>query len=934
MSKEMIISSSRHETKIALLEEGQVVEIYYEREKEVGLVGSIYKGRVTRVLPGMQSAFVNVGLDRDAFLYVSDFSGHLEGTDHAPTHSEEPAPENEKGPTPRRRRRRRSSRREKREEPAASSDAESKAAPPEDTAEVADNDSPLPTAETPAPEEQPPDTESTGENGKSSTGKEVVAAEEPELTTPERRPERRGRGRSRRRGGRGRRGGRDRAARGTADGPPEQEKPAAIGPMILPGESIAKYRDLSAKTAATETAVVEPVTEPVGPDTTSPEEPASESSSIPPEKADTTEESPSLENSPSAEVAVTSESPSDREPLVEHPADAPVAAEPEETPDETAEPEEAETTDSDDESGSDETLLMQAESEPEEDEDTPDSGEDADDEPEPEDSGEDSEENSIAEFPTEAISSDTRDELDDTLAQIQRFRRYEDEVGLPPSVEERTDEGVEWQEGDEEEEGGAEGESETGEAPEEEGEEEAAEETEEKPSEPVQAETTARQPRRGRRPIRRDRRPRGRRPYRAGRPPTGFRRRTSARPSQGQPAIAELLKAGQQIIIQIAKAQIGQKGARITSHVTLPGRYLVYMPTIDHIGVSRKIGTADERARLRQTLLRMKGDAAGGFVVRTAAAGCTEDELQTDVNYLVRLWRDILAQAEKQNSPALLHQDLDLVERLLRDQLSRSYDHVWIDNQEEYTRVVEFVGKFLPKLSNKVKLYTRDDDIFEEMGVQQEIDRALRPKVWLKSGGYIVINQTEALVAIDINTGKFVGKGSTRLEDTIVKTNLEALQEIVRQIRLRDLGGIIVIDFIDMEDRRNRYKVMRALEQALQIDRQPSKILAFNEFGLVAITRKRSKQSLERVLCQPCQYCTGTGMLKSAQTICIDIQYEARKMAMEMDAPELTIRANPEIVTALKSEASGLVRELEEEFDKNIILQPDESLHFERYNIF
>jgi ribonuclease G len=290
--------------------------------------------------------------------------------------------------------------------------------------------------------------------------------------------------------------------------------------------------------------------------------------------------------------------------------------------------------------------------------------------------------------------------------------------------------------------------------------------------------------------------------------------------------------------------------------------------------------------------------------------------------------------AENQRSPVILHQDLDLVQRLLRDQLSRSYDNVWIDNEEEYTRVAEFVGKFLPKLSNKVKLYTREEDIFEEMGVQQEIDRALRPKVWLKSGGYIVVNQTEALVAIDINTGKFVGKGSTRLEDTIVKTNIEAVKEIVRQIRLRDLGGIIVIDFIDMEDRRNRNKVMRALESTLYIDRQPSKILPFNEFGLVAITRKRSKQSLERLLCQPCPYCTGTGMLRSIQTLCIEIQNEARQMALEMDAPELTIRANPDIVSALKGEVSGLVHELEEEFDKNIILQADESLHFEHYNIF
>jgi ribonuclease G len=587
------------------------------------------------------------------------------------------------------------------------------------------------------------------------------------------------------------------------------------------------------------------------------------------------------------------------------------------------------------------------------------------------------EDSSLDDYLASSISTGTRDELDDALTELQRFRSYEDEVGLPPSVRDRTADGVVWQDNEsedsvtpetteDEEAVSVEAEATEEAAAAEDGEKKpatrrrrvtrggrgrgtrsksAADKTEKKDSEDeapttrsrrTSSKTSSRTP--GRRSSTRGN---GRRTSRsrtgstrAGGDRPAPRRRTSARPSQGQPAIAELLKAGQEIIVQIAKAQIGQKGARITSHVTLPGRYLVYMPTIDHIGVSRKIGTADERARLRRTLIKMKGKAGGGFVVRTAAAECTDEELQTDVDYLVRLWYDMVEKAEKQRSPVILHQDLDLVQRLLRDQLSRSYENVWIDNEDEYTRVAEFVGKFLPKLSNKVKLYTREEDIFEEMGVQQEIDRALRPKVWLKSGGYIVVNQTEALVAIDINTGKFVGKGSTRLEDTIVKTNIEAVKEIVRQIRLRDLGGIIVIDFIDMEDRRNRNKVMRALESTLYIDRQPSKILPFNEFGLVAITRKRSKQSLERLLCQPCPYCTGTGMLRSIQTLCIEIQNEARQMALEMDAPELTIRANPDIVSALKGEVSGLVHELEEEFDKNIILQADESLHFEHYNIF
>ena len=221
---------------------------------------------------------------------------------------------------------------------------------------------------------------------------------------------------------------------------------------------------------------------------------------------------------------------------------------------------------------------------------------------------------------------------------------------------------------------------------------------------------------------------------------------------------------------------------------------------------------------------------------------------------------------------------------MLRDYMSSDYAAIWVDSEEEYTKVVEFMSRFQPALVNRVKLYTKDTPIFEEFGIQQEIDKGLRPKVWLKSGGYIVINHTEALVAIDVNTGKFVGKGSNRLEDTIVRTNLEAVKEIVRQMRLRDLGGIIIIDFIDMEERRNREKVMAALEEALRADRAPSKMLRFNEFGLIAITRKRTKQALERTLCQPCPYCTGSGMVKSIPTLCYEIQTEARKMAPEMSS--------------------------------------------------
>jgi ribonuclease G len=301
---------------------------------------------------------------------------------------------------------------------------------------------------------------------------------------------------------------------------------------------------------------------------------------------------------------------------------------------------------------------------------------------------------------------------------------------------------------------------------------------------------------------------------------------------------------------------------------------------------------------------------------------------------LGRTWEKIRTQSEPRKSPALLHRDLNLVERILRDYVNNDYAAIWIDNQDEFSKVVEFVSRFQPKLVGRVKLYTKSAPIFEEFGIQQELDKALRPKVWLKSGGYIVINHTEALVAIDVNTGKYVGRGSTRLEDTIVKTNLEAVKEIIRQIRLRDLGGIIVLDFIDMEERRNRDKVMAALEAALRSDRAPSKALAFNEFGLVNITRKRTKQALERVLTQPCPYCTGSGMVKSVPTICYEIQAEARKMAADLEASSLTLRVHPEIAKALKTREAVLVEELEQLTRKSVIIQADPTLHWEQYDIY
>ncbi|HEY4382313.1 MAG TPA: Rne/Rng family ribonuclease [Acidobacteriaceae bacterium] len=398
------------------------------------------------------------------------------------------------------------------------------------------------------------------------------------------------------------------------------------------------------------------------------------------------------------------------------------------------------------------------------------------------------------------------------------------------------------------------------------------------------------------------------------------------------PAISDLLKPGQEILVQIAKEPIAKKGARITSHIALPGRFLVFMPTVNHTGVSRKIESDGERRRLKEILLSEKGDASGGFIVRTAAEGASEEELRSDLRFLLNLWADIKNRSESSKSPALIYHDLNLIERILRDQVTDNFSAIWVDSESEYERVLRFLQRFQPSLIRRVKLYLKETPLFEQFGITEEINKALRSKVWLKSGGSIVINQTEALVAIDINTGKFVGK-TARLEDTIVKTNLDAIPEIVRQIRLRDLGGIIIIDFIDMDERKNRNRVMAALEDELKTDRAPSKVLQFNDFGLVAITRKRVKQSLERTLSTTCGVCTGTGMVKSPVTVCNDIYIEMRKMHKHLDRGDVMLRVHPEVVKQLKSSGAKWLQEMEEMVGKTILVKSDPSLHPEQFDI-
>ena len=399
--------------------------------------------------------------------------------------------------------------------------------------------------------------------------------------------------------------------------------------------------------------------------------------------------------------------------------------------------------------------------------------------------------------------------------------------------------------------------------------------------------------------------------------------------------IDKLLTAGQEIIVQVVKEPLGTKGARITSHVTIPGRFLVFMPTVEHIGVSRKIVSREQRGRLRRIVrdFRAEHEMPGGVIIRTAAADRPQEDIVSDLTYFHELWSDTLKKSESRRAPAVVHREESLVAKLLRDLLTDDFSSIRIDHRGEYRKAVKLVQRIMPDLVSRVHHYDKNFPIFEEYGVQSEIDKALRSKVWLKSGGYLVINQTEALVAIDVNTGRYVGKRTGRLEDTIVKTNLEAAKEIVRQIRLRDLGGIIVLDFIDMEERKNRQKVYQLFEQEIRRDRSPSKAVQVSEFGLIITTRKRVKQSLERQLTEPCPYCSGSAVVKSTSTICFEILAELRKVSGDLNGHHVQLRVNPDVARALKSEERGVLKEIERTLDREVTLRPDAILHHEQFDV-
>jgi ribonuclease G len=395
--------------------------------------------------------------------------------------------------------------------------------------------------------------------------------------------------------------------------------------------------------------------------------------------------------------------------------------------------------------------------------------------------------------------------------------------------------------------------------------------------------------------------------------------------------IEELITEGQEMMVQAAKAPMGSKGARLTTHISLPGRFLVLMPASEHIGISRRIEDDTERNRLKATVESIRENNFG-YIVRTAAEGVQEEKLKYEMGFLNNLWESIQQKYQTAPAPYLLHKEVAVSLRAVRDLLLHEAEKLIIDSRLGYESILKFLDEFMPSLKDSVEFYEGLEPIFDSFNLEADISRALKKKVWLKSGGYIVIELTEALVAIDVNTGRYVGKYN--LEETILKTNLEAVKEIAYQIRLRDIGGIIIIDFIDMEKKSNQEKVFNVLTEALKKDRSKTHVLPISELGLIQMTRKRIRKPLTRILCEPCFYCDGEGYLISKQTICYNIYREILRESRDMIGVKVSLRVNPEIAELLYGEESHIIVAVERVLGRQIIIYPDAKLHMEEFNIF
>ena len=395
--------------------------------------------------------------------------------------------------------------------------------------------------------------------------------------------------------------------------------------------------------------------------------------------------------------------------------------------------------------------------------------------------------------------------------------------------------------------------------------------------------------------------------------------------------LEERVKKNQEILVQVTKEPIGTKGSRLTSHISLPGRHLVYTPTVNHIGVSRRIADGKERKRLRDIVQELR-PPEGGFIVRTACEGLTKKEMQDDMKFLLKLWSGIAKKSETVSAPALLHDDMDVILRIIRDLFTADVQEIVIDTPQDYERVKEFVAAFLPRLPHRIKLHDRPEPIFDHYNIEAQITKALDRRVYLKSGGHIVIDHTEALTAIDVNTGRFVGKRDQ--EETMLQTNLEAAKVVVEQLRLRNIGGLIIIDFIDMERAANRNKVTEALREALKKDKTRSSMRKISELGLVQMTRKRTRESLQRQLCDPCSYCEGKGYTRSVPTVAGDILRQLRKETyLHPSVHQLIVKAHPEVITFLYDEEGERLDELERQLHRRIFLRATPGFHHEQHEI-
>jgi ribonuclease G len=394
--------------------------------------------------------------------------------------------------------------------------------------------------------------------------------------------------------------------------------------------------------------------------------------------------------------------------------------------------------------------------------------------------------------------------------------------------------------------------------------------------------------------------------------------------------IQERLREGEEVLVQVAKDPIGSKGARVTSYVSLPGRHLVLMPTVDHVGVSRRITEESERQRLREVVENIRPEGVG-FIVRTVAEGHTEESLRADMEFLLKLWEDISRRRDAARSPSLIYSDLDLALRMVRDLVSENVRQVVVDDVEEFKRISDFIATFMPRYDDALELYQGSEPLFDAHGIEHEIDRALERKVWLKSGGYLVIDQSEALTAVDVNTGRYVGRRN--LEDTITRTNLEAVRELATQLRLRNIGGIIIVDFIDMEQETNRQKVWRALNDALSTDRARSNVLPISDLGLVEMTRQRVRDSLYHQLAESCPHCEGRGVVKTAVTVCYEVLREIARQAASLPGEALTVCVHPEVADLLADAEREHLVLLERRLAKEVSVEPRANFHVEQVEI-